>query len=240
MAGFAFHDLAIRDLLSVLLATDLAAFSHQIAKQTRLKSRRTRTANSFNSVNAVALVDEILSHHSSVVPVVSDIGDCLFASLHLRSSTLLAPSFYASMGYAVPAALGVQAATGSRPLVLVGDGAFQMTGLELGHCTRYGFAPIVLLFNNSSWQMIKAFSPDLSSTCLQGWDYSVIAKGMGGESHKVRNFVELEQAMRMAIQEPTKFTLIELILSADSRSERLQAFANGFLSAQKKALPTIW
>ncbi len=240
MAGFAFHDLTIRDLLSILLSTDLPSFSVQAAKQNRLKSRRTRPANNFNSANAVAAVDEILSQHSSIVPVVSDIGDCLFASLHLRSSTLLAPSFYASMGYAVPAALGVQAATGLRPLVLVGDGAFQMTGLELGHCTRYGFAPIILLFNNSSWQMIKAFSPDLSSTCLQGWDYSVIAKGMGGESHQVRNFDELEQAMTMALQQPTKFTLIELILPVDSRSERLQAFANGFLAAQKKALPTIW
>ncbi len=62
---------------------------------------------------------------------------------------------------------------------------------------------------------------------------------MGGESHQVRNFDELEQAMTMALQQPTKFTLIELILPVDSRSERLQAFANGFLAAQKKALPVI-
>ncbi len=45
--------------------------------------------------------------------------------------------------------------------------------------------------------------------------------------------------MTMALQQPTKFTLIELILPVDSRSERLQAFANGFLAAQKKALPVI-
>ena len=54
------------------------------------------------------------------------------------------------MGFGVPAGLGVQAATGRRPLVLLGDGAFQMTGWELGNCRRYGWDPIVLVFNNRS------------------------------------------------------------------------------------------
>ena len=40
------------------------------------------------------------------------------------------------MGFAVPAALGVQIASGRRPLVLVGDGAFQMTGPEISHAPR--------------------------------------------------------------------------------------------------------
>jgi thiamine pyrophosphate-dependent acetolactate synthase large subunit-like protein len=43
----------------------------------------------------------------------------------------LAQGFYASMGFAVPGALGAQIGTGLRPLVLCGDGGFQMTGVEI-------------------------------------------------------------------------------------------------------------
>ncbi|MDZ7811478.1 MAG: thiamine pyrophosphate-dependent enzyme [Arhodomonas sp.] len=73
------------------------------------------------------------------------------------------------MGYGVPAGLGVQAATGNRTLILVGDGAFQMTGWELGNCRRYGWDPIVLLFNNCSWEMLRAFQPESRFNDLDDW-----------------------------------------------------------------------
>jgi indolepyruvate decarboxylase len=44
--------------------------------------------------------------------------------------------------------------------VLVGDGAFQMTGWELGNCRRYGFDPIVVLFNNASGSLVKVVAID--------------------------------------------------------------------------------
>ena len=49
------------------------------------------------------------------------------------------PAYYASMGFAVPAGIGAQFANPKlRPLMLVGDGAFQMTGMELATAARYG------------------------------------------------------------------------------------------------------
>ena len=67
--------------------------------------------------------------------VIADPGDALFASSDLvihRQTEYLAPAYYTSMGFAVPAALGVMVARPDlRPIVLVGDGAFQMTGMEL-------------------------------------------------------------------------------------------------------------
>ena len=81
-------------------------------------------------------VNEFLADHLDV-PLVSDTGDCLFAAVDIRSNEIVAPAYYATMGFAVPAALGVQIATGRRPLVLVGDGAFQMTGPEVSHAPEY-------------------------------------------------------------------------------------------------------
>jgi len=87
--------------------------------------------------------------------VVADSGDCLFAAVDLRvheRSEFLASAYYTTMGFGVPAALGAQVARPSRrPLVLVGDGAFQMTGTELSTAARLGLDPIVILCNNRGY-----------------------------------------------------------------------------------------
>ncbi len=54
-------------------------------------------------------------------------------SIH-RQTEFISPAYYTSMGFAVPAALGaIVARPNLRPIVLVGDGAFQMTGMELSY-----------------------------------------------------------------------------------------------------------
>ena len=62
------------------------------------------------------------------MPIASDMGDCLFTAMDMVYTELVAPAYYATMGPGVPMGLGLQAASGRRPLILVGDGAFQMTG----------------------------------------------------------------------------------------------------------------
>ena len=46
-----------------------------------------------------------------------------------------------------------------RPLVLVGDGAFQMTGMEISHAPKYGLSPIVVVVNNGGWGIFRPVSP---------------------------------------------------------------------------------
>jgi indolepyruvate decarboxylase len=41
--------------------------------------------------------------------------------MEIANSALVAPGYYAGMGYGVPAGLSAAAATGERPLILVGD-----------------------------------------------------------------------------------------------------------------------
>ena len=106
-----------------------------------------------------AAINDLFDRHGAM-PMTADIGDCLFTAMEIDNTALAAPGYYAGMGFGVPAGIGVAAATGRRPLVLVGDGAFQMTGWELGNCRRYGLDPIVVLFNNKSWEMLRAFQPE--------------------------------------------------------------------------------
>src|SRR4029434_10919806 len=87
--------------------------------------------------------------------VVVDVGDPIFgrASLFIhRRTEFLGPAYYASMGFAVPAAIGAQLANPSlRPLVIVGDGAFQMTGMEIATALRPNLNPIVVVLNNAGY-----------------------------------------------------------------------------------------
>ena len=84
------------------------------------------------SARLFARLDGVLSEATMVI---ADIGDSLFGSADLKMSRrteFISPAYYTSMGFAVPAAVGAgKAAPGVRPLVIVGDGAFQMTGMEL-------------------------------------------------------------------------------------------------------------
>ncbi len=80
--------------------------------------------------HAINLLNEFVREHEEM-PLIADTGDALFASVDIRANQCIAPAYYGTMGFAVPAALGVQIASGRRPLVLVGDGAFQMTGGEI-------------------------------------------------------------------------------------------------------------
>ncbi len=76
--------------------------------------------------------------------VVADIGDDIFGAVAIRSARqaqFIAPAYYMSMGFAVPASIGVAMATKKlRPYVLVGDGAFQMTGVGISTAVRIGQA----------------------------------------------------------------------------------------------------
>jgi indolepyruvate decarboxylase len=170
-------------------------------------------------------VNDLFARHGPM-PVACDVGDSLFVSLELDSTDLVAQAYYASMGFAVPAALGIQAATGKRPLVLVGDGAFQMTGWELGNCRRYGFDPIVVVLNNQSWEMLRLFSPDSHFNTLGDWHFADIAKSLGGDGVRVRSRRELSEALDQAWRRQGTFQLIEVMLEPGAASGTLQKFVS--------------
>ena len=165
-----------------------------------------------------------LMRTQGVIPLACDVGDCLFTAMDIEPTALIAPGYYASMGYGVPAGLGLQAATGRRPLVLVGDGAFQMTGWELGNAQRYGWDPVVLVFNNASWEMLRAFEPDAGFNELGTWNFASMAAGMGGDGHLVRTCGELERALATAWATRGRFQLIDIRIAPGARSPTLSRF----------------
>ena len=82
-------------------------------------------------------VNDLLDAHGRL-PIATDIGDCLFTELEIMDTEFVAPGYYASMGIGVPGGMAIAATMERRPIILVGDGAFQMTSWELSNCRKYG------------------------------------------------------------------------------------------------------
>jgi len=178
-------------------------------------------------------INDLFDRHGKM-PMAADMGDCLFTAMEIDNTALVAPGYYAGMGFGVPAGIGVAAATGRRPLILVGDGAFQMTGWELGNCRRYGLDPIVVLFNNTSWEMLRVFQPESKFNDLDDWHFADIASSLGGRGARVSTRRELTEALETAFQHRGQFSLIEVMLPRGETSHTLACFVAGFKAARER------
>jgi TPP-dependent 2-oxoacid decarboxylase len=139
-----------------------------------------------------------LSVNSSTV-VIADTGDSLFGSLDLtihNQTEFLCPAYYLSMGFAVPAAIGAQLAKPTlRPLVIVGDGAFQMTGMEVSTIARFGLSPIIVILNNEGYGTERPIV-DGPFNDLLSWDYSRIPELIRyGKGFVIESEEDLDRAM---------------------------------------------
>jgi TPP-dependent 2-oxoacid decarboxylase len=162
--------------------------------------------------------------------VVADVGDALFGAtdLFIRHRTeFLGPAYYASMGFAVPASIGAQLANPKlRPLVLVGDGAFQMTGLELSTAARYGLNPIVIVLNNFGYGTERQMQ-DGPYNDVQLWHYSKLPALLGtGRGFVVKTESELDEALEQAGKCTDTYCLLDVQLDPADRSPALQRLAD--------------
>ncbi len=169
--------------------------------------------------------------------VIAEPGDPLFGSLDLRvhgMTEFLSPAYYASLGFAVPASIGVQlAAPNRRPLALVGDGSFQMTGMEISVAARYGLSPIVMVLNNGGYATFRPMI-DGPFNDLQPWKYSELMQVIGqGNGYKVSTEDELSEALSSAKKNSAVPNIIEVCLDKYDCSERLKSLTKALKSRVK-------
>jgi indolepyruvate decarboxylase len=168
------------------------------------------------------------------MPMASDCGDCLFTAFEIENAEIVAPGYYATMGFGVPAGLGLQAATGQRPLVLVGDGAFQMTGWELGNCRRYAWDPIVIVMNNTGWEMLRVFQPESKFNVLDDWHFAEVAAPLGGDGVRATTRRELAAALERAAAVRGRFQVVEAMIPPGSVSPTLEGFVGALKRRQRR------
>jgi indolepyruvate decarboxylase len=162
---------------------------------------------------------------------VADVGDCLFSAADLtiyRKTEFISPAYYTSMGFATPASIGVSVADPKRrPLVLVGDGAFQMTFQELSTAVRHGFNPIVIVMNNKGYTT-ERFLQDGPFNDILNWNYHRLPELLGGGiGFEVHTEGELEKVIATALANKDSFSLLNVHLEPDDISPALKRLAEG-------------
>jgi indolepyruvate decarboxylase len=84
-------------------------------------------------------------------------------------------------------------------------------------CRRYGWDPIVVVFNNRSWEMLRVFDPGSSLYVLDDWDFAGCAAPLGGIGVRGNTRHEFAVALERAMTERGRFQLIDATLKQRQR-----------------------
>ncbi|HAA50990.1 MAG TPA: preprotein translocase subunit Tim44 [Planctomycetaceae bacterium] len=224
-----FHDIVLEDFVRGLLDSNLKPVRRPLPSRKRPRDRpfRPRTDKPVTNRRLFARINQMLDESMAVI---ADVGDSLFGAvdLHLsRHTQFLSPAYYTSMGFAIPAAIGVQVANPElRPIVLVGDGAFQMTCLELSTAVRNGFTPLVIVLNNKGYTTERFLQEGPFNNILD-WKYHRMPDLLGGGwGFEVRTETELDQALTAALANQDAFSLLNVHLEPTDISPALDRLAS--------------
>jgi len=160
--------------------------------------------------------------------VIADIGDALFASTELTTrgrTEFLSPAYYTSMGFSVPAALGAHVARPeARVVAIVGDGAFQMTGMELSNLVARNAAAIVIVLNNGGYGTERLLHPgEYKFNNIHSWQYHELPKVLGGGTgYDIHTEGDFDAALTTAWSDTTGPSILHVHLSEEDSSRALE------------------
>jgi TPP-dependent 2-oxoacid decarboxylase len=174
--------------------------------------------------------------------LLAEAGDAFCAAPEFQieeAENFIVQAYYSSIGYSTAAALGVALARpAKRPVILTGDGAFQMTAQELSRLIMERCPAIVLINNNDGYVIERILHQDGPFNDIPRWQYSRLPEVFNGGSFamgvRVTTEEELEKAMSMAVGETGKLILIEACIPGNDCSEGLRRLGNAFRQSQPK------
>lgn len=184
------------------------------------QSRKDRLPTSFTPQEGARTTTKrvfecIQSHLTKDDIVVTDVGDCLFASadLALPQNSFMACAYFASLGFGTPGAIGAQMADPRRRVVaIVGDGGFQMTAMELSTAVRYQLDLVLIVLNNHGYGTERPLLEG-SYNDIVDWKYTKIPDVLGGgKGIRVTDEKSFEKALTEALSQRGTFYLIEVEL----------------------------
>lgn len=140
--------------------------------------------------------------------IVADDGNHTFLTAELmpiyEGGNYLSPTDFNCMGYCVPGCIGAKLVQPDRQVVgIVGDGAFQMTGLETVTAARNGVGVAWFVFNDGELSQIAQAQelPYQRKTCTEvgSLDYRMLAAATGCEFVSIENDGLIDAGIERAI-----------------------------------------
>ena len=147
-------------------------------------------------------------------------------SLPCGAEVLVQP-LWGSIGYALPAAFGAQTACPDRRVILIiGDGAAQLTIQELGSMLRDGQSPVILLLNNDGYTVERAIhGANQRYNDIAAWSWTSVPQAFSRECQaecwRVKQAVQLEEVLAR-LSHPQRLSLIEVVLPKADLPELLR------------------
>ncbi len=222
-----YEAIRFEDFVKALVSAPLPSFpSRELPKQEEVTDQPAAPESPVTLKGLFHHLDGVLDEKTLII---ADVGESLFAAADLRVHRrfeFLSPAYYTSMGFAVPAALGASFADPSlRPIVLVGDGAFQMTGTELATCVRYGQAPVVIVLNNRGYSTEREILEGPFND-IHEWRYERVCELIGGGvGTRVSTHGEFVAALSAALTDRTRLHLLNVLIDPADRSPGMMRLA---------------
>jgi indolepyruvate decarboxylase len=238
--GYRTYDrVQLGDFVQALANAELPDFSN-LELPRRTDTCATWRAQPATKISVARLFERLGCFLSDDTMVMADPGDAMFGALDLpvrQDHDFLANAFYASLGFAVPASIGAQlAAPDRRPLVLVGDGSFQMTGIELSTSIRYGLSPVVVILNNAGY-LTERLMIDGQFNDVLPWDYTKLPElFQGGRSFLVESEEDLDLALTAVDSARDDVCILDVRLDPMDASPALTRLAERFGAAAGRAV----
>jgi acetolactate synthase-1/2/3 large subunit len=167
-------------------------------------------------------IDQASGGHCTVV---SDVGQhqMWVAKLfrYQRPNTHITSGGLGTMGFAVPAAMGVVLARPGEPVwAISGDGGFQMNMQEIATMVQEGIPVKMAIFNNGYLGMVRQWQQFFhgrrySATPIWSPDYVRLAEAYGIPGWRVETAGEVEQAVQAALDRPGP-AVIEFLIEQEA------------------------
>lgn len=223
-----FHDVQLSDYVESLSRLQLEQpFSYPYPKLSKAELPPFK-AISHKAIITSRFFDCLQSHLNSEHILITDIGDAFFGSIDLilEQNSFLACAYFGSLGFATPGAVGAQLAIPNRRVIgLVGDGAFQMTGMELSTAIRYKQDPIMIVLNNHGYGTERMIIEGEYND-IQEWNYAALPQVIGGGiGVRVKTEDEMEAALNKALSHRGICYIIEVMLGKTDFSKPMQRFS---------------
>ncbi len=131
--------------------------------------------------------------------------------------TFIGQPLWGSIGYTLPAALGAGVAhRDRRTVLLIGDGAAQLTIQELGNFSREGLSPVIVVVNNDGYTVERAIHGATAPyNDIVGWKWTEVPGALGVANHmafRVQTYEELDEALTAAAEHQDRMVLVEVVL----------------------------
>jgi indolepyruvate decarboxylase len=227
-----YHDVSLQGFLEALSTRVQTVHSREIPVALQpSREPATMEVQSAAPLRTSRMMSYLNQHLDADTIVVADVGDSLFAATELVThdrSEFLSPAYYTSMGFGVPAGLGAATARPDhRIVVLVGDGAFQMTGQELSTLIRAGASPIVIVLDNHGYGTERYLHPgEWKYNEIQPWSYHRLPEIYGGVAGVLcENEGQFASALKTAWNDRSQLHLIQCKLVENDASETLRNLA---------------